>query len=133
MDRHCSRDDDNDGLSNYLETLLGTDPNNPDTDGDGLTDWDEIYIYETDPLKYDTDGDEISDGDEVLYVYVRDMDSEGTISFTKKLKSELEPDITGALRVIYKDDNYVPPDLDLTEKTINTITCGIMSIYLGVM
>ena len=31
----------------------------------------------------------------------------GTISFTKKLKSELEPDITGALRVIYKDDNYV--------------------------
>lgn len=109
-------DDDNDGLSNYLETLLGTDPNNPDTDGDGLTDWDEIYIYETDPLKYDTDGDEISDGDEVLYVYVRDMDSEGTISFTKKLKSELEPDITGALRVIYKDDNYVPPDLDLTRE-----------------
>ena len=69
-------DYDNDGLSNYLEKLLGTDPNNPDTDGDGLTDWDEIYIYETDPLKYDTDGDEISDGDEVLYVYIRNMDSE---------------------------------------------------------
>lgn len=109
-------DDDNDGLSNYLETLLGTDPNNPDTDGDGLTDWDEIYIYETDPLKYDTDGDGISDGDEVLYVYIHDMDSEGNLYFIKKLKSELGPDIASALRVIYKDDNYVPPDLDLTRE-----------------
>lgn len=109
-------DDDNDGLSNYLEKLLGTDPNNPDTDGDGLTDWDEIYIYETDPLKYDTDGDEISDGDEVLYVYIRDMDSEGRVYFIKKLRSELEPDIASALRVVYKDDNYVPADLDLTNE-----------------
>ena len=67
-------------------------------------------------LKYDTDGDEISDGDEVLYVYVRDMDSGAPYLLQKKLKSELEPDITDALRVIYKDDNYVPPDLDLTRR-----------------
>jgi len=31
-------DSDKDGLTNTVEILLGTDPNNPDTDGDGLTD-----------------------------------------------------------------------------------------------
>ena len=38
----------------------------PDTDGDGLLDHEEIYIYGTDPLNPDTDGDGCSDGDEVL-------------------------------------------------------------------
>lgn len=74
-------DDDDDGLSNYLEKLLGTDPNNPDTDGDGLTDWEEVYIYGTDPLNRDTDGDGIIDGDEVelgTNPLLRDSDNDGT-------------------------------------------------------
>ena len=37
-----------------------------DTDGDGLSDFDEVYVYGTDPLNPDTDGDGCSDGDEVL-------------------------------------------------------------------
>ncbi len=36
-----------------------------DTDNDGLTDDDEITIYNTDPLNDDTDNDGISDGDEI--------------------------------------------------------------------
>jgi hypothetical protein len=43
--------------------------NSPDNDSDGLTDWDEIngtYGYVTDPNDWDTDGDLISDGDEIL-------------------------------------------------------------------
>lgn len=36
------QDDDNDGLSNYREETYKTDPNNPDTDGDGFTDGDEV-------------------------------------------------------------------------------------------
>ncbi|MFH1565187.1 MAG: hypothetical protein ABIC82_05080 [bacterium] len=36
-----------------------------DTDGDGLTDLDEINIYKTHHLFPDTDGDGYSDGDEV--------------------------------------------------------------------
>jgi lysophospholipase L1-like esterase len=36
-------DSDGDGLSDYLETVkYGTDPNNPDTDGDGCTDGQEV-------------------------------------------------------------------------------------------
>jgi hypothetical protein len=35
-------DQDNDGLKNWEETLWKTDPNNPDTDGDGTNDGNEI-------------------------------------------------------------------------------------------
>jgi hypothetical protein len=35
-------DYDNDGLTNYEEYLRGTDPFNPDTDGDGILDGDEV-------------------------------------------------------------------------------------------
>ena len=35
-------DNDNDGLSNLEEYKRGTDPNNPDTDGDGILDGDEV-------------------------------------------------------------------------------------------
>lgn len=61
----CDTDKDNDGLTRCEEEALGTDPNNPDTDGDGLSDGDEVLKYKTDPLKADTDGDGLSDGDEV--------------------------------------------------------------------
>ena len=40
-------------------------PLSQDTDSDGLTDTEEINIYNTNPYKKDTDGDGISDGDEV--------------------------------------------------------------------
>lgn len=36
-----------------------------DTDGDGLSDWDELYVYGTSPYLEDTDGDGISDYDEI--------------------------------------------------------------------
>ncbi|MBI3627416.1 MAG: hypothetical protein HY220_01515 [Candidatus Sungbacteria bacterium] len=35
-------DPDHDGLKNWEETLWHTDPNNPDTDGDGVSDGDEV-------------------------------------------------------------------------------------------
>ncbi|HMP74845.1 MAG TPA: hypothetical protein PKE12_00980 [Kiritimatiellia bacterium] len=38
-----------------------------DTDGDGLIDYDEIYIHKTDPLVADTDGDGLSDGFEIAH------------------------------------------------------------------
>lgn len=62
-------DSDNDGLDNVRETELGTDPNNPDTDGDGLTDYEEVVFWKTNPLKVDTDGDGFGDGKEVKAGY----------------------------------------------------------------
>ncbi len=63
-------DADGDLLSDAQERDLGTDPNNPDTDGDGLTDFAEVGFEPgsstgTDPLDSDTDNDRLSDGFEV--------------------------------------------------------------------
>jgi hypothetical protein len=44
-------DFDNDGLTNLEEFQNGTDPNNPDTDGDGVSDGDEVHARHTDPTK----------------------------------------------------------------------------------
>jgi hypothetical protein len=60
------QDSDGDGLTDSEENELGTDPFNPDTDGDELWDGREVNELGTDPLNTDTDGDALSDGDEVL-------------------------------------------------------------------
>ncbi|WP_168442470.1 sulfatase-like hydrolase/transferase [Pontiella desulfatans] len=52
--------DDGDGLDLLGEYLAGTDPSNPDTDGDTILDG-----ADPDPLKADADGDGLSDPDEV--------------------------------------------------------------------
>ena len=59
-------DSDGDGLTDWEEIhIYGTDPYNPDTDGDGLSDYEEVKIYGTDPLNPDTDYDGLSDYEEV--------------------------------------------------------------------
>ena len=58
-------DDDGDGLSNDDEIKHNTDPQNPDTDGDGLLDGQEVNQYGTNPTQQDSDGDGLIDGEEV--------------------------------------------------------------------
>ncbi len=58
-------DDDNDGLTGEREVVIGSDPFNPDTDGDGLLDGEEINVYGTNPLLQDTDNDGLLDRAEV--------------------------------------------------------------------
>ncbi len=58
-------DDDGDGLTNEEEQQWNTDPNRPDTDGDGLIDGVEVNQYRSNPLQVDSDGDGMNDGAEV--------------------------------------------------------------------
>ncbi|HFC12904.1 MAG TPA: FHA domain-containing protein [Anaerolineae bacterium] len=58
-------DDDGDGLSNQQELALGTEPDNPDTDQDGLSDGQEVNIFSTQPKNQDSDTDGMLDGLEV--------------------------------------------------------------------
>lgn len=72
-------DSDSDALSDTREQELGTDPRNPDSDADTLSDGDEVLKYGTNPLKMDTDGDTYTDGLEVRGGY----DPRGTGKCTK--------------------------------------------------
>jgi hypothetical protein len=58
-------DSDNDGLFDYEEKQIGTDPRNPDTDGDSLNDYQEYKIYKTQPTNPNSDGDRYKDGEEI--------------------------------------------------------------------
>ncbi len=62
----------NAGTANTAEQTLASDQaakdqalKNKDTDGDGLSDYDELNIYHTSPYLADTDGDGILDGVEI--------------------------------------------------------------------
>ncbi|MDH7514884.1 MAG: OmpA family protein [Bacteroidota bacterium] len=76
------QDTDGDGLSDYEEIMVNrTDPRKKDTDGDGLTDYAEIMRTRTNPLQADTDGDGLADAEELQHFTTdplrKDTDEDG--------------------------------------------------------
>lgn len=63
-------DSDGDSVPNYIEEAFGADIDKEDTDEDGLTDYEEIYITGTDPILEDSDEDGVTDDKE-------DIDEDG--------------------------------------------------------
>ncbi|MDO4413568.1 MAG: S-layer homology domain-containing protein [Erysipelotrichaceae bacterium] len=76
-------DNDSDGLPDELEDLFETDPQVDDSDGDGLSDLEEVRYTGTDPALYDTDGNGVNDGDE-------DFDGDG-ISNLEEVRNGTDP------------------------------------------
>ena len=60
-----SKDSDKDGLTDDEEDQYGTDPFEPDSDGDNLFDREEVKVWHTNPLNPDSDNDGYLDGSEV--------------------------------------------------------------------
>jgi len=60
-----TEDPDGDGLTIAQEQTAGTNPLLYDSDGDGLSDYEEIHTYFTNPMLFDTDGDGVSDSAEL--------------------------------------------------------------------
>ncbi len=73
-------DTDNDGWDDGVEVYCGSDPldisDTPlsDYDGDGITNYDECYLYGTDPYDSDTDGDNFSDYREIFLLGTDPLD-----------------------------------------------------------
>lgn len=68
---------DLDGLTNLEEYLNNANPLVNDTDSDGLSDYDEVNVYETKPNDSDSDDDNLSDKEEVL-IYFSDPNNNDT-------------------------------------------------------
>jgi hypothetical protein len=94
---------DGDGIKNADEDKYGTNPRNPDTDGDGINDYDEIFKYHTNPIKADSDDDGINDYDEI-FVYNLDP-------------NKPNPNVSYALSLGLKDyyKLFIPLDNDATQ------------------
>jgi streptogramin lyase len=106
-------DADGDALVNRDEFLASTDPSNPDTDGDGRSDGEEIGTHGTDPLNADTDGDDLADGEE-LDVYGTDPlnpDSDGDgLPDGWEVSFEFDPLVYDAAGGSDPDGSSAPPD-----------------------
>ncbi len=59
-------DEDNDGLTNGYEISIGTKATEVDSDGDLITDYDEVFLHKTSPISEDTDRDGANDGWEII-------------------------------------------------------------------
>ncbi len=83
-------DPDNDGLTNQEEVDLGTDPDDADSDDDGLDDGLEVKITGTSPLASDSDGDGVTDGIEVLGTDIDNINSSGKVITAGENKTPLK-------------------------------------------
>ncbi len=94
MGNACDSDDDNDGLSDSLEISIGTNPLLIDSDGDSLSDGDEVGYdgdftqytpgQDLNPLSNDTDGDGLLDAVDPIPLTVNigdgDMTADGNLN-----------------------------------------------------
>ena len=110
----ADKDPDRDGLSNIAELNLGTDPCNPDSDFDGLTDGEEVNRVvsgqpaSTNPRDDDTDGDGLSDRFETGTGIVNGMTDSGT----DPLLADTDGDAVGDLKELQIGTDPFNPDTD---------------------
>jgi hypothetical protein len=106
-----SADPDKDGLTNLEEYTNNTDPNNADSDLDGLADGDEVNVFGTNPLKSNSNDDpKYSDADYIKGGY----DSQTGKLMTDQRKAELAAKMKKS---------------ELHEPTIITLGSALMTIY----
>ena len=90
-------DRDGDGLSNEYEEANGLDPNDVDSDDDGISDGDEVLTYSSNPLSTDTDGDGLEDGLEAsntIFGLDINVNSSNVVNFIKDI-NQRKPDLGG--------------------------------------
>lgn len=90
-------DSDGDWVQAEFEFYGGLSPNNADTDGDGISDYDEYYGIIQPPL--DSDGDQINDSDEIAMYetdpYDSDSDDDGISDYGEIFGSVIQVSFNG--------------------------------------
>ncbi|MFH0969783.1 MAG: hypothetical protein V1804_04705 [Patescibacteria group bacterium] len=124
-DKNIFQDSDQDGLSNDEEKTYGTDPYNPDTDGDGYSDGIEVKSGYN-PLK-PAPGDKIVNQDSLLIsskqekVAGTSAEKESAVNLTEELSAKVNSLITQSEK---DSKNISIEDLDsiINETTSNQLT-----------
>ncbi len=117
-----SADPDYDGLTNLEESNLQTDPNNADSDSDGIADGDEVHVFSTDPINLHSGNPKYTDAEDIKNSYSKGvkMTPEQIKDIGNKAKSLTvhEPTLKTLGDVLEKVYGYVKPPQD----TVNTST-----------
>ena len=86
-----NQDSDNDLLLDNDEVYYMTDINNVDTDFDGISDYDEIFVIDTNPLIKDTNNNGIDDGDEDFDCdYLTNIEERDLETFMNDIDTDLD-------------------------------------------
>lgn len=108
-------DPDRDGLANLQEQSIGTDPNNPDSDQDGLADGDEVNVFQSSPGDSQTgkdpkynDADFIKGGYDIATNNLMDATKISEMSAKMKSLGLHQPTITTLQDALLKIYNFTP-------------------------
>ena len=118
-----SVDTDGDGISNWDEIALGTDARKMDTNGDGIPDGAALKAGLS-PTSTDMDGDGVSNADEALKgsdPFMTDSDEDGVPDGTDCFPV----DATRSTCPVADPNDHTPPVITLTEPTNATLTSSI--------
>ena len=156
-------DPDGDGLSNLKEYQVHTNPCSQDSDGDNLTDGQEVNVTLTDPASNDTDGDGLGDGEEINTTHtnplVADTDGDGwsdgvehhegtdpnnpasfpryyshLVNYQGRLMDNLGMPVNGPVPMVFGLYDGATSATPLwTESQTVTVTQGIYNVLLGSM
>ena len=124
-------DCDGDGLTNLQEFQLGTSPINPDSDGDGVSDGNEVNRMvngspaPTNPLKADTDGDGLRDGAETGTGVFVDANNTGTDPLLLDSDGDGFSDGHEVIRGSIPTDNTSIPNLTNPTPLVNLNATGL--------
>lgn len=105
-----------------------TNPNNPDTDGDGLKDGEEVSLHYTNPKNMDSDGDGINDGAEVR-VYYSNPTKETTYIYTDSTRKKLIDAVSGPEKEFATKTPYVDGRYALTEPYMDEFRLSTYAPY----
>lgn len=114
-----NEDADLDGLTAMEELKYGTNPFVVDSDGDGISDGDEVHKYGTNPINKDTDSDGVKDGKEIeigtnpliaddLFKVTATANSEDTVKVS--VSTELSGNQVESLSVYRFENDFLFPE-----------------------